>query len=123
MKQWFAFITLFAISFVVSASTLDSIRINAQQGALGTMTIGERFIYTKRFDIELNNAGEKAIDLNNICFNVYAPNGEKFNFDTVDAKLVEGSLKPNASVKGFVVFSSQNDSVYKAKFVKISTNC
>ncbi|WP_261372145.1 DUF4354 family protein [Yersinia bercovieri] len=123
MKQWLAFIALFAISFIASASTLDSIMINAQQGALGTMTIGERFIYTKRFNIELNNAGKKTIDLNNICFNVYAPDGEKFNFDTVDASLVEGSLKPKMSVKGFVVFSSQNDSVYKAKFVKISTNC
>ncbi|PHZ28720.1 DUF4354 family protein [Yersinia sp. KBS0713] len=41
----------------------------------------------------------------------------------MDETLLNGSLKPNASVRGFAVFSSLDDSVYKSTFVKASIDC
>jgi Domain of unknown function (DUF4354) len=123
MKQILAVIALSATSFIASAATGNSISVYATQGSLGSISTDTGSGHTKRFDILLANTGDKAVDLNKICLNAYAPDGKKFELDTVDETLVSGSLKPNVPVKGFAVFSSQDDSVYKSTLVKASTDC
>lgn len=123
MKKMLVIIALSTTTFIASAAADNSISVYATQGSLGSISTGNKSVHTKRFDIVIVNLGGNAIDLNNICLSAYTPDGKKFELDTVEETLANDSLKPNLPVKGFAVFSSQDDSVYKSTLVKASTDC
>ncbi|ULH09885.1 DUF4354 family protein [Serratia marcescens] len=123
IKQLLAAIVLSTTTFIASASVGDSIKLDAKQGSQGVMNIAGKTVYTQRFDIILTNQGNKAVDLRKVCLTAYTPKGKKFALDTVNEELIEGVLKPRASVKGFAVFTAYDASVYKATKVKIVDNC
>jgi hypothetical protein len=105
------------------AGNAESVAVYSTQQEQGSAAIGSKVFYTKSFIVSVANISDKTLDLSKLCIQVFSSDGKAFKLDTVDEKLASGSLKPNVMVKGEAVFTSSDESVYKASLVKINDKC
>ncbi|HGJ5900115.1 DUF4354 family protein [Arsenophonus apicola] len=117
-----ASILLSSCCFTTFAGTLDNIIVISTEKSQGSISLGEKSFYTKQFDISLANNGE-TINLSNTCLKAFNSDRKEFKLDTIDEKLTKGELKKGKLLKGMVVFSSNDESVYGANLVKILDSC
>ncbi|MDX7988257.1 DUF4354 family protein [Xenorhabdus sp. 12] len=118
-----AFFALVGFCFAANATTPDNIAVYSTEKSNGSVSTGSKYFYTKTFEVAIANLAGKDVDLSKLCLKAYSPDNKAFSLDTVDEKLSTGTLKNKAMTKGFAVFASENDSVFKAALVKLSDDC
>lgn len=101
----------------------DMIIIVSTVRNLSAMAIGDDILYTKTFDIIIHNSSEAPLDLTKGCFQAVMPDKTVLRPDTIDKSLFKGILKAGEQRKGFVAFSTADESVYKASAVKYLPVC
>jgi hypothetical protein len=104
-------------------ANLNEVVIYATEQSRGSISIGSESAYTKIFLVTIANLSGKDIDLSALCLLAYAPDGDKFDLDTIDKELITGRLESKAIIKGVAAFASQNEKVFSATLVKESQNC
>lgn len=88
-----------------------------------TMAIGDKLQFSKTFNVVLMNSSTKPLNLSAGCFKAVMPDKTELPVDTIEKNLTTGTLKAGEERKGFVGFSSSDDSVYNAQAVKFLPSC
>lgn len=108
---------------VYAASPYDTVMVRASQGERSAISVGEQSFYVKSFNVEVLNVGPQVVDLAKVCFRAYDKEGKEFKVDTIDEALTTGSLKAQGHIKSFIEFASEDDAVFNAQIVKLTTQC
>lgn len=118
-----ASLALAGFCFAANATTTGDVAVFATEKSQGSMSIGGKNAYTKTFEVTLAKLSDNSVDLSKLCLKAFSPDNKEFKLDTIDEELSTGTLKEGKPVKGFAVFSSESDAVFKAALVKISDDC
>ncbi|HEI8723198.1 DUF4354 family protein [Serratia marcescens] len=116
-------LTLAGFCFAANASTLSNVAVYATEQSRGSVSIGDKTVYTKTFEVSIAKLSADTVALSKLCLKAYSPDNKEFKLDTVDEILTSGFLKEGKLIKGSAVFASENDAVLKAALVKISDDC
>lgn len=108
---------------VYAASPYDTVMVRASQGERSAISVGDKSFYVKSFNVEVLNVGPQPVDLSKVCFKAYDKGGKEFKVDTIDEVLTTGTLKAQGHIKSFIEFASENDGVFDAQIVKLSSKC
>ncbi|BEM46479.1 DUF4354 family protein (plasmid) [Serratia marcescens] len=122
-------LALFASLMTISGSVLaadyasKNLVIQATPSSEGTVLIDGKPFYEKTFNVVVFSKIKEPIKLTGFvgCYKAFDEKGNEFEERLVQADLL-GTLKEGAK-EGEVSFTSNDDSVYNAKFVKWSSNC
>lgn len=98
--------------------------IEATKPSLSTVVIHSEPFYQKSFELLVENRGKEPVELTGWtgCYKAFDEKGNEFNEHTVQVDLL-GKLPKNKVFAGRVSFVAKDDSVYKAQFVKWSSQC
>lgn len=115
---------LVAFSSVAAQGLHDKLIIEAIPASEGTVVIEGKYKYEKSFNLAVSSKATAPIELTGFvgCYRAFDENGRGFDEHIVQLDLL-GILKEGESKEGKVTFVSDDNSVYKAKFVKWSSLC
>lgn len=127
MKRNSLFAAIVAASLGFSATVLaadvSGVTVYATQKEMKSRSAGDLSNFGKTFDITLKNTTDKSVDLKDFCLKGYSSDGKEFPVDRVAARLMSEKLKPLGKVRGLVIFSAADDSVFSINQVKITDTC
>ncbi|HBC0988751.1 TPA: DUF4354 family protein [Morganella morganii] len=117
------FLMLIAFGFTTNATIPVNVAVYATAESQGSISEGDKSIYTKSFNISLVPlSDDSSIDLSKHCLKAYSPDNKEFKLHIIEAVLTSGFLK-DEPIKGFAIYESDNTDVFNAAMVKITTNC
>lgn len=126
-------LVLFSVLFISAAggayaaskpfNEADAVIVNSKLRHQSVMAIGDKLQFSKTFDVTVMNGGEAPLNLKAGCFKAVMPDKTELPVDTIEKVLMRGTLKNGENLKGFVSFSSPDDSVYSAQAVKFLPVC
>ncbi len=101
----------------------DVVIVNSTMRNQSAITVGDMLQFSKTFNVAVLNASDKPLNLSAGCFKAVMPDKTELSADTIEKLLTTGTLKAGEERKGFVGFSSPDDSVYNAQAVKFLSSC
>ena len=101
----------------------DAVIVNSTIRNQSVMAVGDKLQFSKTFDVIIMNGSETPLDLKAGCFKAVMPDKTELPVDTIEKVLMKSTLKHGESLKGFISFSSTDDSVYNAQAVKFLPSC
>lgn len=114
-------VVLTSFSSIADSNEKNNLIIQAIPESEGTVVIKGQPKYEKSFRLTVLNASDIPNELTGFvgCYKAFDEKGKEFDTRVIDASLL-GKLKEGAK-EGSLTFVSDDESVYKAKFVKWST--
>lgn len=109
--------------FTANATAPDNVVVYSTEKSKGSISSGDKYAYTKSFEVVVANLSDKDFDLSTLCLKAFTPNQQDFKLDTVDEKLTKGMLKKGQQVKGMAVFASDNAAVQQTALIKLTDDC
>lgn len=111
------------LTYPVKAEKFDKILVYSAEQSNGSVSVGQRWAYTKNLEINLINMGDSELELSAVCFRATSPEHKTFKLDTIDEKLTTGVLKPKQLIKGNITFASESLSIHKSILISLSDKC
>ncbi len=106
-----------------SFNEADAVIVNSKLRNQSVMVIGDKFQFSKTFDVTIMNGSETPLNLKAGCFKAVMPDKTELPVDTIEKVLMRGTLKHGENLKGFISFSLPDESVYNAQAVKFLPSC
>ncbi|QYM73837.1 DUF4354 family protein [Pseudochrobactrum sp. Wa41.01b-1] len=106
-----------------SFNEADAVIVNSKLRNQSVMAVGDKLQFSKTFDVIIMNGSAKPLNLSAGCFKAVMPDKTELPVDTIEKVLMKGTLKHGENLKGFVSFSSPDESVYNAQAVKFLPSC
>lgn len=125
MISRFSFMMVIMAVFPVAASTIPSnLIIEANPSLEGTVVIYEQPQYQKSFDIIVTTKSTKPINLTsaNGCYKAFDGKGHEYNARSIELRLL-GEITDRMPKQGRITFSSTDENIYDARFVKWDPEC
>ncbi|EFJ2807913.1 DUF4354 family protein [Escherichia coli] len=110
-------------SFATQANPVDKIAVYAVEKSRGSVSVAEQSIYTKSFNVILENLSEKDISLFDYCIKGISPDGKEFIMSPVKYDILKNTLQAHKTVQGIFSLHGNNISVQKTALVKLSNDC
>ncbi|WP_320709041.1 DUF4354 family protein [Enterobacter cloacae] len=126
MMKLYAFLFINMLSMVslpIQANNLDSVAIHASEKSRWAITVGDKHLFIKSFELIVTQLSKDSIDLSEHCFKAYTTDQNEYDLDSVDEVLSTGVLIFGKSIRGVVSFSSDEEHIHKASLVRITKNC
>lgn len=119
----FLTLVMSVFSFAAQATSVDKIAVYAVEKSRGSISVAEQSIYTKSFNIILENLSEKDISLRGYCIKGISPDGREFIMSPVKDDILKNTLQAHKTVQGTFSLHGNNISVQKTALVRLSNDC